>query len=139
MIRINRQISIDDHEIALSFIRASGPGGQNVNAVATAVQLRFKVAASPSLPAMVKKRLTKLAGRRITADGELVINAQRYRTQGRNREDAIARLCELIGRAAVSPKARRPTQPSAAAKRRRLEAKRRRSATKRMRGTVEEE
>jgi ribosome-associated protein len=133
MIHITSGIAIDETEIAESFIHASGAGGQNVNKVATAVQLRFDVRSSPSLPDAVRQRLERLAGRRLTRDGVLVITAQRHRTQGRNREDALARLVELIRRAAVPPVPRRPTRPSAAEKRRRLESKVRRGATKRLR------
>src|SRR5258705_7639198 len=133
MIHITSGIAIDETEIAESFIHASGAGGQNVNKVATAVQLRFDVRSSPSLPDAVRQRLERLAGRRLTRDGVLVITAQRHRTQGRNREDALARLVELIRRAAVPPVPRRPTRPSAAEKRRRLESKVRRGATKPLR------
>ena len=133
MIHVTSGIAIDESEIAESFIHASGAGGQNVNKVATAVQLRFDVRGSPSLPDAVRQRLERLAGRRLTRDGVLVITAQRHRTQGRNREDALARLVELIRRAAVPPVPRRPTRPPAAEKRRRLESKVRRGATKRLR------
>ena len=133
MIRIAAGIAIDENEIAESFIHASGAGGQNVNKVATAVQLRFDVRRSPSLPDAVRQRLERLAGRRLTRDGVLVITAQRHRTQGRNREDALARLVDLIQRAAVPPVPRRPTKPSKAEKRRRLEGKVRRGVTKRLR------
>ena len=133
MIQITTGIAIDETEIVESFIHASGAGGQNVNKVATAVQLRFDVRRSPSLPHAVRERLERLAGRRLTRDGVLVITAQRHRTQGRNREDALARLVELIRRAAVPPVPRRPTRPSAAEKRRRLEGKLRRAVTKRLR------
>ncbi len=139
MIHITSGIAIDETEIAESFIHASGAGGQNVNKVATAVQLRFDVRGSPSLPDAVRQRLERLAGRRLTRDGVLVITAQRHRTQGRNREDALARLVELIRRAAVPPVPRRPTRPSAAEKRRRLEGKLRRGATKRLRRVEPEE
>ena len=133
MIHVTSCIAIDESEIAESFIHASGAGGQNVNKVATAVQLRFDVRGSPSLPDAMRQRLERLAGRRLTRDGVLVITAQRHRTQGRNREDALARLVELIRRAAVPPVPRRPTRPPAAEKRRRLESKVRRGATKRLR------
>jgi len=133
MIQITTGIAIDETEIVESFIHASGAGGQNVNKVATAVQLRFDVRRSPSLPHAVRERLERLAGRRLTREGVLVITAQRHRTQGRNREDALARLVELIRRAAVPPVPRRPTRPSAAEKRRRLEGKLRRAVTKRLR------
>ena len=133
MIRITPGISLDEREIEESFIRASGPGGQNVNKLATAVQLRFDVRRSPSLPEDVRDRLARLAGRRLTNDGVLVITAQRHRTQERNRQDALDRLAELIRRAATPPTPRRPTKPTAASRRRRLDAKTRRSATKRLR------
>ena len=134
MIRINDQISIDESELTETFVRASGPGGQNVNKLATAVQLRFDVRHSPSLPADVRARLAALAGRRLTQDGVLVIIAQRHRTQERNREDARTRLVELIRQAAVPPKRRRLTRPTAASRERRIESKKRRSGIKRLRG-----
>jgi ribosome-associated protein len=133
MIRITDGIAIDEREIAESFIRASGPGGQNVNKLATAVQLRFDVRRSPTLPDDVRARLERLAGRRLTQDGVLLITAQRYRTQERNRQDALERLVELIRRAAVPPVPRRATKPTAGARRRRLEEKGRRSAVKSLR------
>lgn len=133
MIRITPGIALADHEIEERFIRASGPGGQNVNKVATAVQLRFNVKRSASLPAAVRARLITLAGGRITADGMLVITAQRFRTQGRNRVDALARLIELIRAAARPVKARRPSRPTTASRRRRLDDKRHRGETKRRR------
>ena len=133
MIHINNHIAIDDNEIAESFIRASGPGGQNVNKLATAVQLRFDIRRSPSLPDEVRARLERLAGRRLTRDGVLVITAQRYRTQERNREDALTRLIELIRAAAVRPTPRRPTRPTLGSKVRRLEGKRRRGGIKALR------
>jgi ribosome-associated protein len=133
MIRITAEVSIDEREIEENFVRASGPGGQNVNKLSTAVQLRFDVRGSPSLPAQVRERLERLAGARLTREGVLVITAQRHRTQGRNRDDALSRLIELIRRAAVVPKPRRPTKPSRAARERRVESKKRRSGEKRLR------
>lgn len=135
MIPVTRRISLDEREIEESFVRASGPGGQNVNKLATAVELRFDVRRSPSLPEAVKTRLAALAGRRLTKDGVLVIAAQRHRTQERNRADALERLIELIRQAAAPPPPpRRPTKPTQGAQRRRLESKGRRSAIKRLRG-----
>ena len=133
MIRVTDHISIDEREIEESFVRASGPGGQNVNKLATAVQLRFDVRGSPSLPAEVRARLERLAGTRMTRDGVLIIVAQRHRTQARNREDALERLVELVRRAAVAPRLRRPTRPTAAARERRIEAKKHRAGVKRLR------
>jgi ribosome-associated protein len=136
MIPITDSIALADDEVGFSFIRASGPGGQNVNKVASAVQLRFDVRRSPSLPETVRERLERLSGRRLTQDGVLVISAQRFRTQERNREDALERLAELIRRAAVPPTPRRPTRPTLASKRRRLEGKAQRSGIKALRGRV---
>jgi len=133
MIHITRTIAIDESEIKQEFIRSSGPGGQNVNKVSTAVQLRFNITNSPSLPDDVRKRLAHLAGRRITEDGVLIIHAQRFRTQERNRQDAFDRLVKLIRKASERPKVRRKTKPTLESKRRRLEAKRHRSKAKRMR------
>lgn len=133
MIQVTRNIAIDEGELQEEFVRASGPGGQHVNKVATAVKLRFDVAHSPSLPQDVRHRLMRLAGRRITEEGELVIDARRFRSQERNRQDARERLAALIRKAAERPKPRRKTHPTAASKRRRLEDKRRRGAIKRSR------
>ena len=133
MIPITPTIAIDERELREEFVRASGPGGQNVNKVATAVQLRFDVRRSPSLPGDVRHRLERLAGRRLTDDGVLIIEASRHRTQEQNREDARNRLVDLIRRAAHKPKPRRKTRPTLASKKRRLEGKRQRSTTKRLR------
>lgn len=138
MIRITPQLAIDEREIGLQFIRASGPGGQNVNKVSSAVQLRFDVAQSPSLTEEVRARLKLLAGSRLTTEGELVIEAKRFRTQERNRQDAIARLVELIRRATEKPKPRVATRPTLASKKRRLESKKQRAEVKRGRGAVSE-
>ena len=137
MIHVTSTISIDDDEIRLEFVRSPGPGGQNVNKVATAAQLRFDVRGSASLPEPVKDRLVRLAGRRISTDGVLIIQARRYRTQARNREDAVDRLLALLRRAAEPPKPRRKTRPTAASRRRRLDAKRRRGQAKQLRRPVD--
>jgi ribosome-associated protein len=133
MIQVTDQIALEDDELEESFIRSSGPGGQNVNKLATAVQLRFDVRRSRSLPNDVAIRLMRLAGARLTKDGVLVITAQRHRTQERNREDARERLLDLIRQAAVKPVKRRPTRPTAASRRERLEGKKRRAGVKKLR------
>ena len=133
MIRITNQISIDESELEEIFVRASGPGGQHVNKTETAVQLRFDVRRSPSLPNDVALRLMKLAGSRMTQDGVLVLTAQNERSQKRNREEALARLVELIRQAAVRPVKRKPTKPTKASREKRLESKKHRSSIKGLR------
>ncbi|MGH6961582.1 MAG: alternative ribosome rescue aminoacyl-tRNA hydrolase ArfB [Dongiaceae bacterium] len=133
MIRITDGIGLDEREIEENFVRSAGPGGQNVNKLATAVQLRFDVRLSPSLPPDVRARLERLAGRRLTNEGVLIIIAQRHRTQERNRQEARERLVDLIRRAAEPPKPRHATKPTAASKQRRLKTKTRRSRLKRLR------
>jgi len=139
MIQITGTIAINEEEIHQKFIHASGPGGQNVNKVATAVQLRFDVAHSPSLPEDVRKRLAQLAGKRMTREGYLIIDARRFRTQEQNRKDAVTRLVSLIRQAAQRPKARKRTKPTLASKERRLESKHRRSKIKHLRRTEPEQ
>jgi ribosome-associated protein len=133
-VRVSARVSLQESELQETFVRAPGPGGQNVNKVASAVQLRFDVAGSPSLPEDVRGRLRRLAGRRLTGAGVLVIEAHRYRTQLRNRDDARERLFALIRQASVPPKPRKATKPSAAARERRLREKRLRARVKRTRG-----
>jgi ribosome-associated protein len=133
VIRVTRHIAIDENELEERFFHASGPGGQHVNKAATAVQLRFDAAHSPALPDDVRERLIDLAGNQVTDDGALVINAQRFRSQRRNRRDARKRLVALIRQAAKTPKQRRETKPSRASKERRLEEKRHRGEKKRLR------
>jgi ribosome-associated protein len=137
VLHITPRIAIDDAEIEERFVRASGPGGQNVNKVATAVELRFDAARSPSLDEGTKERLRQIAGSRMHPDGTLVIDARRFRTQARNREDARERLIDMLRRAATPPRRRRKTKPTAASARRRVEAKRRRARAKLARGHVE--
>ena len=135
MIRVTQTISISKGEIKERFIRSSGPGGQNVNKVATGVQLRFDAGRSPSLPEPVRQRLAALAGTRMTQEGVLIIDARQFRTQEQNRRDALARLIDLLRKAAQTPKRRHATKPSSASRERRLVAKRRRGMRKRIRGT----
>jgi ribosome-associated protein len=134
MIAVNENIEIDESEIEERFVRASGPGGQNVNKLATAVQIRFNALGSPNLDEATKARLKRRAGRRMTGDGVIVIVAQRFRTQEANRRDARNRLAALIKAASVAPKPRRPTRPSAGARKRRMEDKKRRGQLKVLRG-----
>jgi ribosome-associated protein len=136
MLAITPSLALDEREIQLDFVRASGPGGQNVNKVATAVQLRFDARRSPSLPPAVRERLERLAGSQMTADGVLMMEARRHRTQARNRQDALDRLVDLIRQAAMPPRPRHKTRLPAAAKARRLESKRRRGERKRLRKDV---
>ena len=136
MIRVTNSIALDEDEIDEQFIRSSGPGGQNVNKVATAVQLRFDVARSANLSEPVRERLKRLAGRRLTSDGVLIIDARRFRTRERNRRDELDRLIALVRKAAVPPTPRKATRPTAASKRRRLEGKQRRGTLKRGRRSV---
>ncbi len=133
ILQVTPRLVIDESELSESFITASGPGGQNVNKVATAVQLRFNLAACATLPPAVKSRLATIAGRRLTNDGEIVITANQHRTQLRNREDARTRLFEMIREAAIAPIYRKPTRPTKASKTRRLEAKSSRAGIKKLR------
>jgi ribosome-associated protein len=139
MIRINDTIAIDEREIDETFVRASGPGGQNVNKVSSAVRLRFDVRGSPNLPHDVRARLERLAGNRLTDDGVLILNAQRHRTQERNRADALERLVALIREAAIPPVPRRPTKVPFSQRRRRREGKRHRGAIKKLRAGAADE
>jgi ribosome-associated protein len=139
MIEVTKGLAIDEREVDLAFVHASGPGGQNVNKATTAVQLRFDVRNSASLSETVKERLIQLAGSRATQDGVLIIRAQRFRTQEQNRADALQRLVALVQQAARPPKRRRKTRPPAASRRRRLQNKRRRGEIKRLRGRVRHE
>ncbi len=139
MIEITPDLRIADDELSFSFVRASGPGGQNVNKVSTAVQLRFDAAGSPNLPDAVRARALRLAGRRATTEGVIVLDARRHRTQERNRQDAIDRLVALLQRAAEPPKPRTSTQPTRASRLKRLDDKRRRAAVKRARTQRDED
>ncbi len=139
LIPVTDEITLDPDELEWQFVRASGPGGQNVNKVASAVQLRFDVVGSPSLPDDVRARLVTLGGQRVTRDGVLVIDARRFRTQARNRQDALDRLIALIRDAARPPKTRKRVRPPDAVRRKRLEAKRRRAATKALRKIVSDD
>ena len=136
MIRVTNDIALGENEIQEQFIRSSGPGGQNVNKLATAVQLRFDVARSPNLPEPVRERLKRLAGRRLTSDGVLIIDARRHRTREQNRRDALERLVALVRKAAIAPTPRKATRPTAASRHRRLEGKQRQGVLKRGRRRV---
>ena len=139
MIRVNKNIYLDENELDLQFVRSSGPGGQNVNKVATAVELRFDVKGSTSLPSRVKSRLLSMAGKRATRKGEIVLHAKTHRSQEQNRKDAIQRLVNLIRRAAAVPKKRKRTRPSRASRERRIKNKKHRSKTKKLRNPPKRE
>ena len=139
MIQITRSIFLDERELDESFVRASGPGGQNVNKVSTAVELRWNVARSPALPEPVRARLMKLAGRRLTLDGVLIIQADQFRSQDRNRADALDRLIRLVREAAIAPIPRRPTRPTLGSKKRRLESKGKRGDLKKLRSSKDQD
>ncbi len=139
MIEVTPTLSIDEKEIQESFVRASGPGGQNVNKVSTAVQLKFDIRNSPSLPPDVKQRLIYLAGKRLSSSGVIILTSQKFRTQEKNRQDALTRLIALIRQATKKPKARKKTKPSAAAKQERMDEKRRRSDVKKTRKPIKGE